>query len=208
MLLQGEAAFRRATASAHVQAVAAQVTRVAAVDSGSARSPRVSFSVAVCAAYVVARIESPSANAPPHPSARSILSLFVGLSLLFATVRSNPTSYAGEVQRVRPIALLPWRLQLANSFIAVLPEYNNPDLNVDADSLVDFISSNFPAANFSDLGGVGEAAQGLSVASPPRLGVALPLPPSPRPPRPRPGRLVLPRHLRAAALFRRAPLLR
>ena len=96
------------------------------------------------------------------------LSIFVGLSLLFKTTTSPPTAYTspgpfGDVQRVRPVALLPWQLQQTKYMIAVAPTDNTPALNAEVDSLISFISANYPPANFSNIGGIGIGPAGSYV---------------------------------------------
>jgi hypothetical protein len=123
------------------------------------------FSVSECASCRSALQPAPSPLPSPLPHYRRFLSIFSGLYLLSTTTVSSPVSFTGpgDVQRIRPIALLPWRLQLANSVLAVLPASNNPTLSTEADNLIDFISSHYGAADFSTLGGVGEmSAWGVS----------------------------------------------
>ena len=88
----------------------------------------------------------------PAPAARRFLSILAAVSLLQKTTTSSATANIGDARRVPIIGLLPWRLDLANYFIAVAPESNTPALSAEVDSLMSFISTNYPSANFTSIG--------------------------------------------------------
>jgi hypothetical protein len=88
----------------------------------------------------------------PAPAARRFLSILAAVSLLQKTTTSAATANIGDARRVPIVGLLPWRLDLANYFIAVAPESNTPALSAEVDSLMAFISTNYPSANFTSIG--------------------------------------------------------
>lgn len=96
-----------------------------------------------------------------NSAVRRFLSILASVSLLQKTTSSSATANIGDARRVPIVGLLPWRLGLANYIIAVAPESNTAVLSAETDSLMSFISANYPAANFTSLGAGAAGAQGV-----------------------------------------------
>ena len=86
------------------------------------------------------------------------LSAFIYASRLYPMKTYDPAAYTSpsDVKRIRPVGILPWRMDYSGQVLAILPQVRTPDLVAEVDSLVAFVDANYPAANFSSIGGVGE----------------------------------------------------